>query len=176
MEIYCGALSCSRDQEQACPDGDGSEGARGTLSRRRETFDGICCRHDNHRAQIHDPDDQEDRRQTGTAVAAVKAEAHAVSPGRGGVRLQPAPRCLPAAGKVVCHMPRNDAAAPDHVCPGIRIHAIDMVQPPGIAIPPTADIDAHQAIVTAALAAKSSAEMPKKARSDARSETPSRAV
>jgi hypothetical protein len=51
-----------------------------------------------------------------------------------------------------------------------------MVQPPGIAILPTADMDTHQAIVTAALAAKSSAEMPKKARSDARSGTPSRAV
>ena len=73
-------------------------------------------------------------------------------------------------------MQRNDAAAPGHVCPGIRIHAIDMVQPPGIAIPLTADMDAHQAIVTAALAAKSRAEMPKKARSDARSGTPSRAL
>jgi hypothetical protein len=73
---------------------------------------------------------------------------------------------------ITIHMPRNDAAAPGHVCPGIRIHAIDMVQPPGIAIPPTADMDAHQAIVAAALAAKSSAEMPKKARSG----TPSRAV
>ena len=27
-------------------------------------------------------------------------------------------------------MPRNDAAAPGHVCPGIRIHTIDIVQPP----------------------------------------------
>jgi len=26
-------------------------------------------------------------------------------------------------------IPRNDAAAPGHVCPGIRIHAIDIVQP-----------------------------------------------
>src|SRR5258705_2413266 len=60
-------------------------------------------------------------------------------------------------------MPRNDAAAPGHVCPGIRIHAIDIVQPPGIGIPPIADMDAHQTIVTAALAAKSSAETPKKA-------------
>jgi hypothetical protein len=67
-------------------------------------------------------------------------------------------------------MPRNDAAAPGHVCPGIRIHAIDIVQPPGIAISPIADMDAHQAIVTAALAAKSSAETPKKARWEARSE------
>jgi hypothetical protein len=77
---------------------------------------------------------------------------------------------------ITIHMPRNDAAAPGHVCPGMRIHAIDMVHPPGIAIPPTADMDAHQAIVIAALAAKSSAEMPKKARSDARSGIPPRAV
>ena len=64
-------------------------------------------------------------------------------------------------------MPRNDAAAPGHVCPGIRIHAIDIVQPPGIGISPIADMDAHQTIVTAALAAKSSAETPRKARSEA---------
>jgi hypothetical protein len=64
-------------------------------------------------------------------------------------------------------MPRNDAAAPGHVCPGIRIHAIDIVQPPGIGI---ADIDAHQKIVNAALAAKSSTETPKKARSEVCSE------
>ena len=61
-------------------------------------------------------------------------------------------------------MPRNEAAAPGHVWPGIRIHAIDIVQPPGIGIPPIADMDSHQATVTAALAAKSSAETPKKAR------------
>src|SRR6059036_2654112 len=63
---------------------------------------------------------------------------------------------------ITTHMPRNDAAAPGHVCPGIRIHAIDIVQPPGIGISPIADMDAHQTIVTAALAAKSSAETPKK--------------
>src|SRR6267378_170364 len=67
-------------------------------------------------------------------------------------------------------MPRNDAAAPVHVCPGIRIHAIDIVQPPGIGISPIPDMDAHQTIVTAALAAKSSAETPKKARWEGRSE------
>ncbi len=49
-------------------------------------------------------------------------------------------------------MPRNDAAAPDHVCPGIRIHVIDIVQPPGIGISPIDDIDVHQTIVTTALA------------------------
>jgi hypothetical protein len=57
-------------------------------------------------------------------------------------------------------MPRNDAAAPGHDRPGIRIHAIDIVQPPGIGIAPIADMDEHQTIVTTALAAKSSAETP----------------
>jgi hypothetical protein len=59
-------------------------------------------------------------------------------------------------------MARNAAAAPGQVCPGIRIHAIDIVQPPGIRISSIADIDPHHAIVTAALAAKSSAETAKK--------------
>src|SRR6266850_5705553 len=72
---------------------------------------------------------------------------------------------------ITTHMPRNDTAMPGHVCPGIRIHAIDMVQPPGMGISPIADMDAHHRIVTAALAAKSSAETPKKARWEARSET-----
>jgi hypothetical protein len=59
---------------------------------------------------------------------------------------------------ITTHMPRNDAAAPGHVCPGIRIHAIDMVQPPGISIALIAGMDALQQTVTAALAAKSSPE------------------
>src|SRR5258708_9626340 len=77
---------------------------------------------------------------------------------------------------ITTHTPRNDAAAPGHVCPGIRIHAIDIVQPPGIGIPPIADMDAHQTIVTAALAAKSSAETPRKARCEARPEPMRRAL
>src|SRR5512139_1315434 len=68
------------------------------------------------------------------------------------------------------HMPRNDAAAPGHVCPGIRLHAMDIVQPPGMGISPLADMDAHQMIVAAALAAKSSAETPRHACWEARSE------
>jgi hypothetical protein len=44
---------------------------------------------------------------------------------------------------ITIHMPRNDAAALGHVCPGIRIHVIDIVQPPGIGIPPIADMDVH---------------------------------
>jgi hypothetical protein len=46
------------------------------------------------------------------------------------------------------------------------IHAIDIVQPPGIGIP-IADMDAHQTIVSAALPAKSSAETARKARWEA---------
>ena len=61
---------------------------------------------------------------------------------------------------ITTHMPRNDAAAPGHVCPALRIHAIDIVQPPGIGISPIADMDRHQTIVIAALAAKSSADRP----------------
>jgi hypothetical protein len=64
---------------------------------------------------------------------------------------------------ITTHIPRNDAAAADHLCPGIRIHAIDIAQPPGIGIALIADMDAHQAIATAALTAKSSDETPKKA-------------
>src|SRR4030095_6257416 len=70
---------------------------------------------------------------------------------------------------ITTHMPRNDAAAPGHVCPGIRIHAIDIVQPPGIGMSPIAGMDAHQAIVTAVLAAKSIAAMPRNVSWDARS-------
>src|SRR6185312_6619509 len=66
---------------------------------------------------------------------------------------------------ITTHMPRNDTAAPGQVWPGIRIQAIDRVQPPGIVIPPIADMDVQQTIVTAALPAKSSAEAPKNARS-----------
>src|SRR5262245_38019734 len=71
---------------------------------------------------------------------------------------------------ITTHMRRNDAAAPGHVCPGIRIHAIDIVQPPGIGISPIADIDVHQTIVKAALPTKSNAETPRNACWEARSE------
>jgi hypothetical protein len=67
-------------------------------------------------------------------------------------------------------MPRKDAAASSHVRPGISIQVMDMLQPPDIGISPIADIDPHQTIVTAVLAANSSAEMPKNVRSEACSE------
>jgi hypothetical protein len=100
---------CSRDQKQPCPDADGPDGARDALTGRRKTFDGDGCPHDSHRAKVHDPDDQEDRNQNGAAVAAVEAEAQAVSPGRAGVGRQrtPAPGRFPAAGKVK-GLPRGD--------------------------------------------------------------------
>ena len=77
---------------------------------------------------------------------------------------------------ITTHMPRNDAAAPGHVCPGVRIHTIDIVQPPGIGIPPIADMDPHQTIVTVALAAKSSAQTPSNACGEARSDTRCREI
>src|SRR5438876_11489875 len=93
---------CSRDQKQPCPDDDGPDGLREARTGRCETFDGDGCRHDGHRAKVHDPDDQKDRYETEAALAAVEAEAQAVSPGRAGVGQQrtAAPWCLTAAGKV----------------------------------------------------------------------------
>ena len=47
---------CSRDQKQPCPDDDGPGGSRDALTGRCETFDGDGCRHDSHRAKVHDPE------------------------------------------------------------------------------------------------------------------------
>jgi hypothetical protein len=74
---------------------------------------------------------------------------------------------------ITSHMPTNDAAAAGHVCPGIRIHAIDIVQPPGI-VTPIAGMEPHQKMVTVALAAKARAETPQNALSPVRSLAPSR--
>src|SRR4029453_1494961 len=63
---------------------------------------------------------------------------------------------------IASHMARNDIAVNVHVCPGIRIQAIDIVQPPGIGMPPIADMDAPQPTVTATLAANSSEETVRK--------------
>src|SRR5262245_18981898 len=75
----------------------------------------------------------------------------------------------------------NTVAALSHACPGISIHVIDMVQPPGIGILLIADIDALLAIVAAALAVNSRAETARNARSAFRSklmprDIPSQAV
>src|SRR5258708_10068175 len=89
----------SRDQEQACRDGDGPGGSRYALTGRCETLDGNGCGHNSHRDEVHDTDGQEDRYQAGAAVAAVEAEAQAVSPGPAGISRQrtAGPGCLPAA-------------------------------------------------------------------------------
>jgi hypothetical protein len=63
-------------------------------------------------------------------------------------------------------MPRKDAAAKGHPCPQNGIHAIEIVHPPGIGSAPIADMDAEEAAVAAALAANTSAETPKNARSE----------
>jgi len=82
--------------------------SRDALTGRSETFDGDRCTHDSHRGEVHDPDDQEHRHQTGTAVAAVEAEAQAVPPcvpaPAGSVRPR---RVLPPAGKVT-RFPRGE--------------------------------------------------------------------
>jgi hypothetical protein len=64
---------------------------------------------------------------------------------------------------ITTHIPRNEAAAPGQDCPGILIQAMDMVQPPGMGMPPP--IDLHQRIVPPALARKRSAQAPRNARS-----------
>src|SRR5579883_1745031 len=64
------------------------------------------------------------------------------------------------------HMPRNDAAAPARVCPGICIHAADMVQPPDIVMPPMFDMERQRTTVAAELTAKINAEIPRNARSE----------
>ena len=64
---------------------------------------------------------------------------------------------------ITTHISMNEAAAPGQVCPGILIHAIDMTQPPGMAMPP--DIDRQEWIVIAALAMNKRALVPRNARS-----------
>ena len=69
---------CSRDQEQPCPDDDGSDGSGDALTGRCETLDGDGCRYDSHRLKVHDPDDKENHHQTETAAAAMEAKAQAM--------------------------------------------------------------------------------------------------
>src|SRR5205809_5964049 len=69
---------------------------------------------------------------------------------------------------------RGDAES--SVARGVAARAQGASQPPGIGISPIADMDAHQTIVTAALAAKSSAETPNKASWEARSEAMRREI
>ena len=70
---------------------------------------------------------------------------------------------------ITTHIHRNDAVTPVHVCPGIRIHVIDIVQSPGIGIPPIPDMAEHQITVSTALPAKSSVATHRNRRSAERS-------
>src|SRR5262249_40226934 len=100
---------CSPDQKQTCCHDDDPDGAGNALTGRCETFDGDDCRHDSHREKVHDADDQEDRHQTSTTVAAVESKAQAMSPGSARVRRQCAttPGRLSAASKVT-RLPRGE--------------------------------------------------------------------
>src|SRR2546429_3869274 len=91
---------CSRDQKQPCAEGDGPGGSRDALTGRGKTFDGDGGRDDGHRENVHDPHHQEDGHQTDTALAAVEAEAQAMSPGRAGIGRHTVAPGLPAAGEV----------------------------------------------------------------------------
>src|SRR2546426_6964417 len=50
---------------------------------------------------------------------------------------------------ITTHIPMNEAAAPRALWPGIRIHVIDMIQPPGMRMPP--GMDPHQRMTAPAL-------------------------
>jgi hypothetical protein len=54
----------------------------------------------------------------------------------------------------------NTAAVPGHDWPGIRVHTVDNVHPPGIGIPPIAVMARHRVTVAFALKAKSKAANP----------------
>ncbi|HZQ54948.1 MAG TPA: hypothetical protein VFB14_22300 [Bryobacteraceae bacterium] len=76
---------------------------------------------------------------------------------------------------ITIHMPMNEAVVSSHVRPGIRIHIIDIVQPPGMGMPCIVDIDMDQKIVSAALVAKSNAQTATKTRAEFRSRAKPRA-
>jgi hypothetical protein len=59
---------------------------------------------------------------------------------------------------ITVHMPRNVAVASGHDWPGIRIHAMDIVHPPGMGMPPAGDMPMHQATVAAPLPRNNKAE------------------
>jgi hypothetical protein len=100
---------CSHNQKQPCRYDEDPYGSRDAHTGRCQTFGSDGCRHDSHRAKVHDADDQQDRYQTGTALTAVEAEAQAMSPSCAGIRQQrtTATGCLPAAGKVM-RLPRSE--------------------------------------------------------------------
>src|ERR1700681_4514583 len=63
------------------------------------------------------------------------------------------------AAIITNHIPRNEETASNQLCPCILIQVIDMIQPPGMAMPP--DMELHQQIVAAALTTNKSAPIPR---------------
>jgi hypothetical protein len=79
----------------------------------------MAARHDSHRPKVHHADNEQDGYQTGTALAAVEAEAEAVPPSRGGVRRQrtAASRRFSATGEVMrlpCRELERSSEKDDH--------------------------------------------------------------
>ena len=75
---------CARDQQQSRGDDSEAYPPRGTLTVRCKALDGDGYGHDRHRADVHHSTDEEKHHQAAAAVAAIKAQAEAVSPGRAG--------------------------------------------------------------------------------------------
>jgi len=68
-----------------------------------------------HRAKVHDPDNQEDRHQTDTAVAALEAESQAVSQRRAGIGRQVyGPVRVPPGSRQVTRLPRGELEGAGH--------------------------------------------------------------
>jgi hypothetical protein len=62
------------------------------------------------------------------------------------------------------HIATNETAEPHQVCPGMRIHVMDIDQPPGIDISPIADMEAHHTIDNSAVTTNTKADVPTNAR------------
>jgi hypothetical protein len=75
---------------------------------------------------------------------------------------------------IASHITRHEPNAAAQLSPGIRIQAMDIVHPPGIRMPPIADMDVHARIVTAVVVAKSNAATPRKTRSEVSARPPLR--
>jgi hypothetical protein len=68
------------DQECSRSDDHCTYCSTGPLKSLYEAFSSNCCAYQSHYAEIHDADDEENRRQIGAAVAAVEAQVQTVAP------------------------------------------------------------------------------------------------
>src|SRR2546430_13481212 len=79
-----------------------------------------------HRENVHDPDHQEDGHQTDTALAAVEAEAQAMSPGRAGIGRHTVARSeehtseLQSQSNLVCRLLLEKKKKQDHALTDVR--------------------------------------------------------